>query len=216
MQDYFQYKLNNIPLVYEDEWLLIVDKPPGLLTIPSPKGEARTLTSILNEEMKKKGGVFNLHPCHRLDKETSGLIIYAKGKSAQQKMMELFHQRKVDKTYIVFVQGNLARDEGEIKNLIEGKSALTRYKVCLRKKDFSVVEVRLLTGRTNQIRIHFKQIGHPVVGDDKFAFRKDFALRSKHLCLQARGLNFPHPVNANMISLNIPLSEYLRDFLGKH
>lgn len=215
MQDYFQYKLSNIPVVYEDEWFLIVDKPPGLLTIPTPRGETRTLTSILNEEMEKKGGVFNLHPCHRLDKETSGLIIYAKGKSAQQKMMDLFHQRKVDKTYIAFVQGNLTRDEGEIKNRIEGKNALTRYKVCLRKKDFSIVEVRPLTGRTNQIRIHFKQIGHPVVGDDKFAFRKDFDLRSKHLCLQAKAISFPHPVSAKMIALDIPLSRYLRDFLGK-
>ncbi|MFH1398002.1 MAG: RNA pseudouridine synthase [Candidatus Omnitrophota bacterium] len=216
MQDYFKYKLSNIPVVYEDEWLLIVDKPPGLLTIPTPKKDSRTLTSILNEEMKKKGGVFNLHPCHRLDKETSGLIIYAKGKSAQQKMMGLFHQRKVDKVYIAFVQGNLARDEGEIKNRIEGKNALTRYKVCQRKKDFSVVEIRPLTGRTNQIRIHFKQIGYPIVGDDKFVFRKDFALRSKHLCLQAKALRFSHPVNAKMISLDIPLSRYLGDFLGKH
>lgn len=216
MQDYFQYRLSNIPVVYEDDWFLIVDKPPGLLTIPTPKKETRTLTIILNDEMKKKGYGFNLHPCHRLDKETSGLIIYAKGKSAQQKMMDLFHQRKVDKAYIVFVQGNLARDEGEIKNRIEGKNALTRYKVCQRKKDFNVVLARPLTGRTNQIRIHFKQIGHPVVGDDKFAFRKDFALRSKHLCLQAKAISFPHPVNAKIINLDIPLAGYLRDFLEKH
>jgi 23S rRNA pseudouridine1911/1915/1917 synthase len=216
MQDYFQYKLSNIPVVYEDEWLLIVDKPPGLLTIPTPRGETRTLTSILNDEIKKRGDKFNLHPCHRLDKETSGLIIYAKGKSAQQKMMDLFYQHKVDKSYIAFVQGNLARDEGEIKNWIEGKNAITRYKVCQRKKDFSIVEARPLTGRTNQIRIHFKQIGHPVVGDDKFAFRKDFVLRSKHLCLQAKAINFPHPVNAKIISLDIPLAKYLRDFLEKH
>ncbi|MBU0503630.1 MAG: RNA pseudouridine synthase [Candidatus Omnitrophota bacterium] len=216
MEDYFKYKLSNIPVVYEDDWLLIVDKPSGLLTIPTPKAEVRTLTSILNEEMDKRGGGFKLHPCHRLDRETSGLIIYAKGKSTQQKMMGLFHQQKVRKSYVAFVQGNPFRDEGEIKNRIGGENALTGYKVCQRKKDFSVVEVSPLTGRTNQIRIHFKQIGHPVVGDDKFAFRKDFALRSKHLCLQSKAISFPHPVSAKIISLDIPLSGYLCDFLRKH
>ena len=70
----------NIPVVYEDDWLLIVDKPAGMLTIPSPRKEARTLTAVLNEDLKTKGLPYRLHPCHRLDKETSGLIIYAKGK----------------------------------------------------------------------------------------------------------------------------------------
>ena len=83
----------NIPIIYEDEWLLVADKPSGLLTVPTPKNEKRTLTSILN-----------LYPCHRLDRETSGLIIYAKDKSTQQKMMDEFRGRKVKKTYLAFVR----------------------------------------------------------------------------------------------------------------
>ena len=90
----------NIPVVYEDDWLLIADKPAGLLTIPSPGKVRRTLTGILNEDLKKKGLLYRLHPCHRLDRETSGLIIYAKGKSVQKKMMDEFRNGKVKKTLI--------------------------------------------------------------------------------------------------------------------
>jgi len=195
----------SIPIVYEDDWILVVDKPSGLLTIPTPKNETRTLTSVLG-----------FHPCHRLDRETSGLIIYAKGKSTQKKMMELFKQRKVKKTYIAFVQGLIGNGQGEIKNTIEGMSAITKYRIIQRRKDFSIVEVHPLTGRTNQIRIHFKQIGHPIVGESRYAFRKDFALRSKRLCLHAKELEFAHPCTGKVINLIADLPQELKDFLSKH
>jgi 23S rRNA pseudouridine1911/1915/1917 synthase len=195
----------DIPVVYEDDWLLVVDKPSGLLVIPTPKNEKRTLTSILG-----------LHPCHRLDRQTSGLIIYAKGKSVQKKMMDEFKQRKVKKTYIAFVQGNLAQNQGQIQNPIEGQNAITKYKVIQRIKDFTLVEVMPLTGRTNQIRIHFKQIRHPIVGETKFAFRRDFALKAKRLCLHALALEFIHPVTKKYINLSIDLPQDLKEFLEKH
>ena len=195
----------NIPIIYEDDWLLVVDKPSGLLVIPTPKRETRTLTSILN-----------LHPCHRLDRETSGLIIYAKTKAIQNKMMEQFKLRQVNKLYIAFVQGQLPQNQGQINSHIEGKSALTKYKVTQRKNDFTVVEVMPLTGRTNQIRIHFKQMNHPVVGDTKFAFRKDFSLRSKRLCLQAKELGFRHPATNEYTHLSIDLAKDLQEFLDKY
>ncbi|MCX5712010.1 MAG: RNA pseudouridine synthase, partial [Candidatus Omnitrophica bacterium] len=98
---------------------MIVDKPSGLLTIPTPKKEKRTLTSILDEYLKEKGSLALAHPCHRLDRDTSGVIIYAKGKSFQQKVMQLFKDRTVKKSYLVFVQGILASSQGEIKNNID-------------------------------------------------------------------------------------------------
>jgi len=205
----------NIPIVYEDDALLIVDKPSGLLVIPTPKKEQRTLTSILNDDLKARGIAYRVHPCHRLDKETSGLIIYAKGKSVQQKMMQEFHGRMVKKSYIAFVQGALDKPQGEIKTPIDGESALTRYKVIQRKKDFSVVEAMPVTGRTNQLRIHFKHIGHPIVGESKFAFRKDFALRFRRLCLHAQSLEFTHPVTGKTISLSSELPKDLTDFLSR-
>ncbi|TRZ96254.1 RNA pseudouridine synthase [bacterium] len=206
----------NIPIAYEDEYLLILDKPSGLLTIPTPKKESRTLTSILNDELKVKGLGYRLHPCHRLDRETSGLVIYAKGKAAQKEMMEVFRRREVKKKYLAFIQGSLIKEKGQINFPIEGKSSITQYTVIQRKKDFDIVEVTPLTGRTNQIRIHFKQIGHPLVGETKYAFRRDYKLKAKRLCLHAQSLEFNHPVSRKPICLYIDLPEKLKDFLNTH
>jgi 23S rRNA pseudouridine1911/1915/1917 synthase len=206
----------NIPVVYEDDWLVIVDKPAGLLTIPTPKKEKRTLTSILNDDLAERKLPYRLHPCHRLDRETSGLIIYAKGKAAQKKTMELFHSRRVKKNYLAFVQGKFSRPEGEIKNPIEGQPASTHYRVVETRKDFVIVEVSPLTGRTNQIRIHFQQIGHPILGESKFAFRRDFKIKAKRLCLHAQKLDFPHPVTNKVLKINLDLAQDLKDFLTKN
>ena len=206
----------NIPVIYKDDWLFIVDKPSGLLTIPSPKREIRTLTSILNEELKSKGLSYRLHPCHRLDRETSGLVIYAKGKSIQKKMMDEFKFRRVRKTYIAFVQGNLSKNQDEIRMPIEGFSALTKYRIIQRRKDFNVVAVMPSTGRTNQIRIHFKNIGHPLVGETRFAFRKDYELKAKRICLHAKSLEFVHPVTQKTINVDCQLPGDLELFLKTH
>ena len=194
-----------IPIIYEDQWLLVVDKPSGLLSVPTPRNEQRTLTSILN-----------LYPCHRLDRETSGLIIYAKTKNIQQKVMDEFRQRKVKKAYIVFVRGTPFKNQGEIKQKIEGLSAITRYKVIAKRKDFAIVEVNPLTGRTNQIRIHFKQLGHPILGEAKYAFRRDFKIKAKRLMLHAAKLEFTHPLSGKSLQLKSDLPKDFKDFLGKH
>jgi 23S rRNA pseudouridine1911/1915/1917 synthase len=206
----------NIPVVFEDEWLLIADKPSGLLVIPTPKNEKRTLTSILNEDLESKGVSYRLHPCHRLDRETSGLIIYAKGKSIQQKMMEEFKDRKVSKTYVAFVQGSPSEKEGEISLTLEGKPAITKYKLLEIRKDFAILELSPLTGRTNQIRIHLKHIGLPILGETKYAFRRDFKIKAKRLCLQAQELHFPHPITGKLVQVKVGLAEDLLSFLKKH
>lgn len=206
----------NIPIVYEDEWLLVLNKPPGLLTIPTPKKETRTLSSILNQDLKERGLPYRLYPCHRLDRETSGLIIYAKGKSIQKKLMEEFRQKRVRKVYITFVQGALPKDEGVIRYPIEAKNAVTNYRVIEKRNDFSVVKVIPLTGRTNQVRIHFKQAGHPLVGETLFAFRRDFKLKAKRACLHAKTLEFVHPVTKKNIALAAPLPVDMENFLKNH
>lgn len=203
----------NIPIVYEDDWLLVVDKPAGLLTIPTPKNENRTLTGIINEEFKSRKALFNLYPCHRLDRETSGLIIYAKGKSAQKKMFQAFKDRQVKKKYIAFLSGNLSKSQGRIAIPIEGVSAITVYKVIKQAKDYAVVEVMPLTGRTNQIRIHFKQTGHPLLGETKYAFRRDFKIKARRLCLHAAELEFTHPVTKKNLKLSCALPEDMQEFL---
>ena len=206
----------NIPIVYEDEWLLVLNKPSGLLTIPTPKKESRTLSSILNDDLKRRGLSYRLYPCHRLDRETSGLIVYAKGKSMQKKMMEEFWRKSIKKTYIAFIQGRLSKDEGDIHYPIEGRSAITKYRIIEKRRDFSIVEIMPLTGRTNQIRLHLKQIGYPLVGETKFSFRRDFKLKAKRLCLHAKMLEFVHPVTKKVMSLVASLPPDMEDFLNKH
>lgn len=206
----------NIPIVYEDDWLLIIDKPSGLLVIPTPKNEKRTLTSILNQDLEKRGISYRLHPCHRLDRETSGLMIYAKGKSIQKRMMDLFKERKVYKNYVAFIRDRLKQPSGQINNSIEGLRAVTKYEVIEQRDGFAIVRAQPLTGRTNQIRIHFKQIGHPIMGETKYAFRKDFKLKAKRLCLHAESLNFIHPVTAKPVDVSSALPEDLNEFLKKY
>lgn len=201
--------------VFEDQWLLVVDKPSGLLVIPTPKNESYTLTNLLNEGLKKKNIPYRLHPCHRLDRDTSGLVIYAKGKSTQQKMMEAFKKGDVKKTYIAFVQDFFSRPQGEITNPIEGKRTITRYRVLGQEKGFSVVEASPLTGRTNQIRVHFNQMGHPILGDTKFYFRRNFKVKAKRLCLHAKSLEFIHPMTGEKIRVNSELPEKMAEMLKR-
>jgi len=127
-------------------------------------------------------------------------------------MIDEFRKRAVHKTYIAFVQGQMPKIQGQINNRIEGQDALTKYKVLERRSNFTIVEVQPVTGRTNQVRIHFKAIGNPLVGEDKFAFRRDFALRFKRLCLHAKSLEFKHPVSGKEVKLEIDLAKDLEKF----
>ncbi len=206
----------NIPVVFEDDWFFVVDKPAGLLTIPSPRNETRTLQSILNDDARERGRAYRLHPCHRLDRETSGLIVFAKGKAAQKQMMELFRRRGVEKRYVAFVHGVLPQVAGTIRTPVEREPAETRYRTLQRRKDFSVVELIAVTGRKNQLRLHLKGIGHPLVGESRFAFRKDFPLRAKRAFLHAQSLSFVHPLTGRNLRLDAALPADMTHFLQKH
>lgn len=205
-------------IIYEDAELLVVDKPSGMLVIPTPKKETNTLTDLLNKELDMRGIEANAHPCHRLDRETSGLIVYAKGKSVQQRMMDEFKNRAVKKTYIAFAQGSVKGPSGTItrniydKNKGKSISAITKYKVVERRESFSVLEVEPITGRTNQIRIHLKDIGHPIVGESIYAFRKDYKLRFKRVALHAKRIEFKHPVTKELMVFESPMPKDMENF----
>ena len=205
--------MSGFKILYEDDHIIVADKPAGMLVIPTPKGESNTLTSLLNRELDARGIEANAHPCHRLDRETSGLIIYAKGKKTQQAMMEEFRNRRVSKTYIAFVHGRLARKAGTIDLPIEGKRSVTKYRVTEERRDFSVVEIEPETGRTNQIRIHFKSMGHPLVGERKFAFAKDYELKFRRAALHSHKIGFEHPVTKKPIIFTTPIPEDMARFL---
>ncbi len=213
-----------ITVLYEDDHYIVFDKPSGLLVIPTPKGETRTLVNIVNQQYASGGQSWKLHPCHRIDKETSGAIIFAKGKASQKMMMDVFRERHITKKYVAFVHGKLSPESGEFRKSIQGKlrsnkksvSAITRYKVLETKKQFCVVEVRPVTGRTNQIRIHFSQAGHPLVGDRKHSFARDYALKFRRTALHAASLEWAHPVSHKTIKVKSDLPKDMVEFITKN
>ncbi|MDD5066441.1 MAG: RluA family pseudouridine synthase [bacterium] len=200
-------------IIYEDEYLIAADKPSGMLCIPAPGNEKNTLTDLLNRELAGRGVSVKAHPCHRLDRETSGVILYAKGKKMQQTVMELFYKQQVKKKYIAFVRGNPAKKAAVISLPIENKPAVTRYRILEYKNGFSVAEVEPQTGRTNQIRIHFRKINHPLLGETKFAFRRDFEIKFKRVALHSHELEFTHPSTGQKIVLTAPLAGDMQKFL---
>lgn len=220
-------------IIYEDEHIIVADKPSGMLVIATPNKETNTLTDLLNRELDERrvealnhslcsgSGQANAHPCHRLDRETSGLIIYAKGKRTQALMMEEFRKRLVKKSYIAFVHGKVKKNFDIINKPIYNRNkdrleeAITKYKVTQKHNDFTVLEVETVTGRTNQIRIHLSEIGHPLVGESLFAFRKDFALKFKRCALHAAYLRFTHPVTKKILEFAAPLPKDMETFLLK-
>ncbi|MCM8760662.1 MAG: RluA family pseudouridine synthase [Candidatus Omnitrophica bacterium] len=207
-------------IIYEDDYLIVVDKPAGMLVIPTPKKETNTLTTILNKELDSRGIEANAYPCHRIDRDTSGLIIYAKGKATQRLIMEKFRSRDIKKAYIAFVQGRVKKDFDTIKTSIYNRKkgrkeeAVTAYRVLQRRNGYTVIEAEPVTGRTNQIRIHMKGIGHPLVGESVYAFRKDYALKFKRAALHAARLEFTHPKGGHPIVLESPLPADMVNFLA--
>lgn len=206
-------------VIYEDGQIMVVDKPSGMLVIPTPRKEANTLTGLINRELDERGVEVNAYPCHRLDRETSGLMIYAKGKAVQQAMMEEFRKRSVKKTYIALVNGVVKKSSDTITTPIHNRNkdrkeeAVTKYKVLERRKAFTIIEAQPVTGRTNQIRIHMKSIGHPLVGETVYAFRKDFKLRFKRTALHAKYIEFIHPASGKNMSFESPLAVDMANFI---
>ena len=222
----FLHKL--IEKLYEDEHYIVFNKPSGLLVIATPKNEKNTLVNIVNHQYTSKEGRGYLHPCHRLDRETSGVILFAKGKHNQQIMMEIFKKHDIKKYYIAFVYGMMRKLQGELRSFIRdfdqqkfqkkapSKLAITRYKVLETKKNYSVVEVQPVTGRTNQIRIQFGQIGHPLVGERKYALARDYALRFRRAALHAHTLELTHPVTHKKMMITSKLPNDMEVFLARN
>jgi 23S rRNA pseudouridine1911/1915/1917 synthase len=217
----------NIPVLYEDEQYVVFNKPSGLLVIPSPNDNRRTLQSIVNDQTQGASHM-RLHPCHRLDRETSGAIIFAKGKRNQQQMREIFHHTQIKKIYLTFVRGLFPEKKGEISKPVrdvhqlkffrrgQSKPATTRYHRLIAHKDFSVLQVEPVTGRTHQIRIHLSGFGYPLLGERVYAYRRDFSHDFHRLALHALRLTWRHPISHKNIDVLAPLPEDMVVFLKSH
>jgi 23S rRNA pseudouridine1911/1915/1917 synthase len=217
----------SVKTLYEDEQYIAFFKPAGLLAVPADHGDEPSLTDMVNAEFAARPDHVEgtkLHPCHRIDRETSGVIIFAKGQVARDHLMNLFRAREVKKKYIAFVHGRVLHPRGEMKNRLKEDVAsgdknsvsITRYALKQQFRKFAVVEVIPLTGRTNQIRLHFKEVGNPLVGENKFVFRKDYELKFKRTALHAAELSFIQPFTHDKVKVESELALDMQNFLERN
>lgn len=204
-------KKEKLNILYEDKYLIVIEKPSGLLTIGTIKERENTLYKKVSDYVKKQHKSNKIFIVHRLDKDTSGIILFAKNEEVKRKL-----QRDWDKTirkYIALVEGNVTKN-GIIKNYLGetktlktfitnnknlGKLAITKYYVLKNTKEYSLLNIEILTGRKNQIRVHMESINHSIVGDKKYGSKKNPIRR---LCLHANYLEFIHPITNKKIIIN--------------
>jgi tRNA pseudouridine32 synthase/23S rRNA pseudouridine746 synthase len=202
----------NIPILFEDDHLLVVRKPEGLLSVPGRTPELRDCVwNRLREGFEDR----EVRLVHRLDRDTSGLMVFAFTAEAQKRLGQLFERRKVRKEYVALAEGRLEPDEGLVRAPIRkdwtrndppvymvcgerGKPAITRFQVEERRGRFSRVRLFPVTGRSHQLRVHLRHLGHPILGDPIYGDGEG----EMRLCAVA--LAFPHPVTGDEIKFRLP------------
>lgn len=220
----------NLDVIYEDDDIIIINKEKGMVVHPGNGNPDGTLANAILERCKDSlsgiGGVVRPGIVHRIDKDTSGLVIVAKNDNAHLNISKQIQERKVTKTYIALVRGNIKENEATINMPIgrstqdrkkmavtkKGKEAITHFKVLKRYNGFTLLEVKIETGRTHQIRVHLAQIGYPIVGDVVYSNGKN-PFNVKGQMLHAQKLEFVHPTTNKLVSYEAPLPEYFSNVL---
>lgn len=216
-----------VKIVYEDADIIVVNKPKGLVVHPAngnPDGTlVNAIMNICKDSLSGIGGEKRPGIVHRLDKDTSGLLIIAKNDKAHIQMSEQIKNRKVKKIYIALVRGIINENEATINMPIarskkdrkkmavdkDGKEAVTHFKVLKRYDKYTLLEIKIDTGRTHQIRVHMSEIGHPVIGDEVYSNGKnEFGVKGQ--MLHARSLDFEHPITGEKMHLEAEIPEYFK------
>jgi tRNA pseudouridine32 synthase/23S rRNA pseudouridine746 synthase/23S rRNA pseudouridine1911/1915/1917 synthase len=222
-----KHRPRGLPILHEDRDILVVEKPAGLLTIGTERDKSRTAHYILNDYVRKGDPKSRnrVYVVHRLDQDTSGILLFAKSEQAKKFLQE--HWEQTDKRYLAIVHGRLTPREGTISTFLaentaqrvysvpdaaRGKLSHTAYKVLKETREFSLVEIHLLTGRKHQIRVHFAEKGHPVAGDRKYGSGE---IVSKRLALHARSISFIHPYSGRTMSFDTGMPEDFVRLLGR-
>ena len=215
------FKSQYAKVVYEDRWIVVVEKNIGILSMAAGHSSLN-LKTLLDDYFHKSRQKCRAHVVHRLDRDTSGLMIYAKDIDTEQILEHNLHQIVYDRRYVAVVSGEMENDNGTIANWLKdnkayitysspvdngGKYAVTHYHVLNRTTEHSLVEYRLETGRKNQIRVHSADMGHPVCGDVKYGNGDDPIHR---LCLHAYMLCFTHPVTGERMEFATPIPTSFR------
>ena len=229
-----ELKAQNIPIeiIYEDSDIIVVNKPKGMVVHPAngnPDGTlVNAIMAICKDSLSGIGGEIRPGIVHRIDKDTSGLLIVAKNDNAHVKMSEQIKNHEVKKTYIALVRGVFKENEATIDMPIgrstsdrkkmavnkNGKNAITHIKVLKRFDKYTLLKVNIETGRTHQIRVHLSHIGYPIVGDYTYSNGKnEFDVIGQ--CLHAQKLEFKHPITQKDMCLEAELPQYFKDILDK-
>ena len=211
-----------VTVLHEDDAVIVLLKPHGLLTVATERERENTLQAGLNRYLAG-GGRERIHVVHRLDRETSGVLVFAKTFPAREALKEQFAEHSADRLYVAIVEGTMAPPEGTFRsNLLEGrdlrmrsvaahadaKLAVTHYRTVEVKEPYSMLEVTLETGRKNQIRAHLSEAGHPVVGDQFYGATTNPLDR---LGLHAKLLGFTHPTTGKRLTFTAPVPHVFRD-----
>ena len=215
------FKSRYVKIVYEDRWLVVVEKNIGILSMAAGHSSLN-VKSVLDDYFAKSRQKCRAHVVHRLDRDTSGLMIYAKDIDTEQILEHNWHDIVYDRRYVAVVSGEMEESEGTIANWLKdnkayvtysspvdngGKYAVTHFYVLDRTTEHSLVEYKLETGRKNQIRVHSADMGHPVCGDVKYGNGDDPLHR---LCLHAYVLCFTHPITGERMEFDTPVPAQFR------
>ena len=228
-----EIKAQDIPIeiIYEDNDIIVVNKPKGMVVHPANGNPDGTLVNAIMAKCKNSlsgiGGEIRPGIVHRIDKDTSGLLIIAKNDTAHVNMSEQIKNHEVKKTYIALVRGVIKENEATIDMPIgrstsdrkkmavnrNGKNAVTHIKVLKRYDKYTLVEVNIETGRTHQIRVHLSHIGYPIIGDYTYSNGKnEFGVEGQ--CLHAKCLEFKHPITGKEMKLEALLPQYFQEILN--
>jgi tRNA pseudouridine32 synthase/23S rRNA pseudouridine746 synthase/23S rRNA pseudouridine1911/1915/1917 synthase len=222
-----KYQPKGLTVLYEDRDIIVVEKPAGLLTMGTERDKTRTAHTILNEYVRKGDprSRNRIYIVHRLDRETSGILIFAKSEVAKKFLQEQW--QNTEKRYLTVVYGSLGEKTGTISSYLTensaftvystpdqavGKLSHTEYTVLKEAKDLSLLEIHLLTGRKHQIRVHLSEKGHPVVGDRKYGKGND---SYGTLALHARSISFTHPVNGRRLTFETSIPDFFTRLIGE-
>ena len=233
VDEYVDIVAENIPLdiVYEDEYLLVVNKPSGMVVHPAPGNYTKTLVNALLyhcKDLSTINGVIRPGIVHRIDKDTTGVLVVAKNDESHNFLSKQLQTHSMKREYIALVEGRLKEDKGTINKPIgrnkkdrlkmgiveDGKRAVTHYEVLERYKNTTLIKCVLETGRTHQIRVHMASIGHPLVGDEVYGFKKQ-RFKLKGQVLHAKTLGFIHPKTKEYMEFTTNLPEYYNNLIEK-
>lgn len=204
-------KIPRVKILYEDRYMIVIDKPEGLLSVPL---EGETGIKHALGLLKQFSGTDQIYAVHRIDRETSGVIMFARGKESEFRFKELFEKHDIEREYLAIVEGRMKEQSGTWEsNLLElpsyrviespeGKTAITHYSVVRRSSKYTYLKLKLETGRKHQIRVHCQLAGHPVLGDARYSSTESPIRR---MCLHACTLGFTHPFTKKAFSITSPV-----------